>query len=63
MIVIWFVNYGANLFWDPYSISVGDGFVMVFGESSSILLLNSLPEVIYQNIFILEKRSDTVLSL
>lgn len=49
MFVIWFVNYGANLFLKPlFSIRIGTISLWFLIEIVAFLLLNCLPEAIYQ---------------
>ena len=49
MVVIWFVNYGLSLFLSPL-LRIQIGFISLFGliQLVAFVLLNCLPEVIYQ---------------
>lgn len=52
MIVIWFANYGASLFLSPlFNIRLGTVSLWFLVKVAAFLLLNSLPEVIYQKHF------------
>jgi len=52
MIVIWFVNYGASLFLSPLlNIRLGTVSLWFLVKVAAFLLLNCLPEVIYQKHF------------